>query len=114
MAGETLHLVDPDPLSAHELMEKLSDEYAGKAPKGRIPPKLVANALRVPQVRKAFSDTPSESIAYLNHPVTFDTRRAVALLEAHGLQPPHFGDYVEPMVAFFKEHEADPAYAPKH
>jgi thioester reductase-like protein len=114
MAGETLHLVDPDPLSAHELLETLSEEYAGTAPKGRIPPWAVSNALRIPQVRKAFSDTPQESIAYLNHAVSFDTRRAVALLESHGLQPPNFGDYVGPMVAYFKEHEGDPAFAPKH
>jgi nucleoside-diphosphate-sugar epimerase len=113
MTGETLHLVDPDPLTSHELLEALSEEYGAGAPKGRIPPGLVANALRVPQVRKLFSDTPSESIAYLNHPVTFDTRRAVELLAPHDLRPPSFRDYSGPMVAFFKEHEHDRSYAPK-
>jgi thioester reductase-like protein len=114
MAGETLHLVDPDPLSAHELLEALSEEYGAKAPKGRIPPGVVARALKVPQVRKVFNDTPSESIAYLNHPVTFDTRRAVELLGPHDLRPPGFREYVGPMVSFFKEHEDDESYAPKH
>jgi hypothetical protein len=113
MVGETLHLVDPDPLSAKELLEALSEEYGAGAPQGRIPPSVVANALRVPQVRKFFSDTPSESIAYLSHPVTFDTRRAVELLSPHDLRPPGFREYVGPMVEFFKEHEDDPSYAPK-
>ena len=36
--GETLHLVDPDPLSARELVGLLSREYAGRAPRGRVPP----------------------------------------------------------------------------
>ena len=75
---------------------------------------MVASALRLSTVRKVFSDTPRESIAYLNHPVTFDTRRAVELLEPHGLHPPVFPDYAANMVSFFKEHEDDPAFMPKH
>jgi thioester reductase-like protein len=113
MVGETLHLVDPDPLSAHELLEALGEEYGASPPRGRIPPSVVANALKVPQVRKVFNNTPSESIAYLNHPVTFDTRRAVELLGAHDLRPPGFREYVGPMVSFFKDHEEDPSYEPK-
>jgi hypothetical protein len=106
-------MVDPEPLSAHDLLTELSTEYAGRAPKGRIPPWIVANALRLGQMRKVFSDTPRESIAYLNHPVSFDTRRAVELLAPHGLRPPNFREYVKPMVAFFAAHEGDPSYAPK-
>jgi hypothetical protein len=54
---------------------------------------------------------PHESIVYLNHSVTFDTRRARALLEPHGLRPPAFADYVDPMVQFFREHEHEPAFS---
>jgi thioester reductase-like protein len=113
MVGETLHLVDPAPLSSHDLMEALSQHYAGHGTRGRIPAGLVDRALRLSKVRAAFNETPRESIIYLNHPVRFDTRRAVALLKPHGLEPPAFSDYVEPMVAFFKAHEDDPALQPK-
>jgi thioester reductase-like protein len=111
--GETLHLVDPEPLTAKELLEALSQEYAGRAPKGKIPPAMVEQALRSKRVAHLFSDTPRESIAYLNHPVRFDTRRTVDLLEPHGLRPPGFPEYQAAMVGFFREHEEDPAYAPK-
>ncbi len=37
-----------------------------------------------------------------------------AMLEPHGLRPPVFPDYAANMVSFFKEHEDDPAYMPKH
>jgi thioester reductase-like protein len=111
--GETLHLVDTDPLTTRELLGLLSQEYAGRAPKGRVPAKLVETALRAPPLRKAFGGTPPESIAYLNHRVTFDTRRAVDLLSPHGLRPPCFADYVGPMVEFFRAHEDDPAFAPR-
>ena len=113
-AGETLHLVDPEPLSTRQLVEALSAAYAGRAPVGRVPPAVAEASLRVPAFKQMLGGTPRESIAYLNHAVTFDTRRAVDLLTPHGLRPPTFTDYVRPMVAFFRAHEADRAFAPKH
>jgi thioester reductase-like protein len=113
--GQTLHLVDPDPLPTRELVRRLSVEYAGREPKGKLPPALAAASLKLGPVRKMLGGAPAESIRYLNHSVTFDTRRALELLEPHGLRPPAFGDYVEPMVKFFREHEHDPAFAgPRH
>jgi nucleoside-diphosphate-sugar epimerase len=111
-AGETLHLVDPEPLSARELTEALSRSYSGRPPRFRVPPRLAEASLRLPPVRARLGGTPRESIAYLNHPVFFDTRRALAILSPHGLRPPNFRDYVEAMVGFFREHEQDPKLLP--
>src|SRR3954449_3301652 len=111
--GETLHLVDVDPLSARELLCALSREYAQRDPRGRLSPRLVERALRAKPVREMFGGAPPESIAYLNHPVSFDTRRAVDLLAPHDLRPPRFADYVGAMVRFFREHEDDDAYVPR-
>jgi thioester reductase-like protein len=113
MVGETLHLVDPNPVTTRELVELFSQAYAGRAPRGKLPPALAQASLRFKPVRKLFSNTPAESIAYLNHPVAFDTRRAVDLLTPHGLAPPPFASYVGPMVDFFKANQDDPALAPK-
>jgi thioester reductase-like protein len=112
-AGETLHLVDPEPLSAAELTEALALEYAGRRPRGRIPPALAAASLRLKPLRTRLGGAPSESIAYLNHPVRFDSRRALSILGLHGLRPPSFRDYVKPMVEFFRAHEDDPTLVPK-
>jgi thioester reductase-like protein len=111
-AGETLHLVDPEPLSARDLTERLSREYAGRELKGRVPPALVEASLRLAPVRARLGGTPRESVAYLNHPVVFDTRRALALLEPHGLRPPNFGTYAGAMVDYFRAHEHESALAP--
>jgi thioester reductase-like protein len=111
-AGETLHLVDPEPISALELMRMLSREYAGREPSYKLPSRAVEMSLRSKSVRKAFSGAPPESIAYLNHPVRFDTRRASEVLARHGRRCPRFEEYVGPVVGFFKEHEDDPAFAP--
>jgi thioester reductase-like protein len=110
--GETLHLVDPEPITSLELMRTLSRQYAGKEPSYRVPPKAVELSLRSKRVRRAFSGAPPESIVYLNHPVRFDTRRASGLLARHGLRCPRFEEYVGPMVEFFRLHEDDPFFAP--
>ncbi|MEA2373562.1 MAG: hypothetical protein QOD53_25, partial [Thermoleophilaceae bacterium] len=110
--GETLHLVDPDPISARELVRRLSQEYANKEPSVRVPTKLLEMSLHRKAVSNAFAGTPPESVVYLNHPVRFDTRRASDLLARHDLRCPRFEDYVGPMVQFFREHEEDPAFAP--
>jgi thioester reductase-like protein len=111
-SGETLHLVDPDPISSAELARVLSRAYAGRAPSLRVPGTLVEQSLRIKRVREYFSGAPQESIRYLNHPVRFDVRKASELLERHGLRCPRFEDYAATMVEFFKAHEHDPTFAP--
>jgi hypothetical protein len=66
----------------------------------------VETGLRSKRMREFFGGTPRESVAYLNHSVAFDTRRAVALLGPLGLAPPRFTEYVDAMVGYFKENEA--------
>ena len=101
-------------MSASELTSTLSREYAGREPRGRVPAAVVAQSLRSKRMRDRFGGAPPESIIYLNHPVRYDTRRAVEILTPHGLRPPAFTSYAHAMVEFFKEHEHDSAFAPKN
>lgn len=110
--SETLHLVDPDPISAAELARTLSHEYAGKDPSFPIPGPVLDQSLRSKRLRAYFSGAPRESIRYLNHPVRFDTRKASELLVRHDLHCPRFEEYAGAIVRFFREHEHDPAYVP--
>jgi nucleoside-diphosphate-sugar epimerase len=112
--GQTFHLVDPEPVTAAELLGILAKAYAGKEPGLRMPPKLVASSLRVPAVRAMFGGAPRESIRYLNHPVRFDVRRAGDVLGGEaGLRVPRFAEYAPTLVRYFREHEDDPAYSVK-
>ncbi len=110
--GETLHLVDPDPVSSAELARLLSHGYASREPTLRVPGPALERSLRIKRVRDYFSGAPAESIRYLNHPVRFDTRRATQLLARHDMSCPRFQDYVANMIGFFREHESDPAFVP--
>jgi len=113
-AGETLHLVDPAPVTSGELYRLFSRAYAAREPTLRLPGPLVDQALRLRPVRTLFGGTPRESLRYLRHEVRYDTTRATELLGARGLRCPSVAEYVAPLVAFFREHEDDPRYAPAH
>jgi thioester reductase-like protein len=112
--GHTLHLVDPEPVSSHELARLLAVEYTGKEPKLPLPPAVVDRSLKFGAIRKLFGGTPRQSIVYLNHPVTFDTAQASAILGRNGLRCPRFPEYVGAMVKFYAAHEHDDAYRPAH
>jgi nucleoside-diphosphate-sugar epimerase len=110
--GQTFHLVDPEPVTAAELLRILAEAYAGRAPSYRLPARLIEAALLASSVREAFGGAPRESIRYLNHPVRFDARRAADVLGgAAGLRVPRFAEYAAALVRFFREHEDDPAYS---
>lgn len=113
-AGKTLHLVDPEPLTAKELLTTLAAEYAGKKPSFSVPASLVSASLHIKPVRKMFGGAPPESITYLNHPVRFDTRVAIEALARHDLRCPRFPEYIGPVVRFFRENEDDPNLVPGH
>jgi thioester reductase-like protein len=110
--GETFHLVDPEPITAGEVFELLSQLYANKKPSYTLPARPVALALKAKPVKEFFQGIPAESIQYLNHPVRYDARRAGDLMERAGLRLPRFPEYAEAMVNFYREHEDDPAFAP--
>src|SRR5919106_2440711 len=84
--GQTFHLVDPEPVTAVELLGILSEAYAGRGPSYRLAPRLVATALRVPAVRKVLGG-------------------------AAGLRVPRFEEYAQTLVRFFREHQDHPAYS---
>lgn len=104
-AGECLHLVDPEPLTAAEMTQELAEAYAGRPVAYRLPYRLVELSLRPRAVRGLFGGAPPESLPYLLHPVRFDTTRASAVLADLGLRCPRFPEYVGPITRFFREHE---------
>lgn len=110
-AGQTLHLVDPEPISSAEVFRTLAREWDGRKPLFRVPPALLDRALGSARVRAFYGGTPRESLRYLNHPVRFDVTNAAAALGRQGLRCPRFDEYVGPMVRFFREHQRDPAFA---
>ena len=56
--GETLHLCDPAPLSSHEMFGLLAELYPARQASYRVPPALIAAALRIRPIRNLYGGTP--------------------------------------------------------
>ncbi len=110
--GETLHLVDSDPLTARELTALLASAYCGRSPRGGLPRAAAEASLRLRTFRRLLGEAARESLAYLNHSVSFDTSTRTRVLA--GMEPPSPIDYVGPLVDYFRSHEAAPELLPRN
>ncbi|MEI2700939.1 MAG: SDR family oxidoreductase [Baekduia sp.] len=113
-AGETLHLVDPDPIDAVHMQHVLMREHLGAEPNVTIPIGPAAEILRLKLARRLANGVPSESLRYLRHPVVYDVSRATEILGRAGVSCPRFEDYAPAMVRFYEQHADDDAYRPAH
>jgi nucleoside-diphosphate-sugar epimerase len=108
--GRTIHLADPDAPTVWAAIRTCAELLLGRAPVWGIAPALAACALRARPLRGL--GVPPAIVPYLNHPVTYGTARAHALLAPAGIVPPSFGEYAPALVAFYAEWGDDPAFAP--
>lgn len=101
--GETVHLADPVPPTAREVVDGLAGAAGRRAVAVPVPPALLRVALeRVPGLSRV-TGIPPALADYFDHPARYSTERARALLSGSGVVPPRFEDYVEAMVAFVRE-----------
>jgi thioester reductase-like protein len=101
--GKTVHLADPDPRSAREVMAKIQAELGRPQPAGLVPPSLVARALRIPAVRRMVK-VPEQTVTYFNHEVLFDTTNQASLLTGTGLYCPDFFSYLPTLLDYVRAH----------
>ena len=108
--GRTVHLCDPDGPTAWTVVRRCALLLTGREPAWSLSPALADLALRPRPLRRRLG-LPREALPYVNHPVTFGTANAYALLAPAGITPPPFDDYAEILVAFYYDHADDPRYA---
>ncbi|HEY6190228.1 MAG TPA: SDR family oxidoreductase [Pyrinomonadaceae bacterium] len=101
--GATVQLADPAPLTTHELFEAIARTLAGRGSRLTIPPRLVRSTLSLP-LSPTLTGLPRSGVPYFFHDQTYDTTRARALLEPHGVRCPPFTDYVGTLVEFVSHH----------
>jgi nucleoside-diphosphate-sugar epimerase len=98
----TYHLTDPRPLPVLDL-EKLFARSLGKSFVYVPVPKGAAKAVfRLPGVQRYFG-MPVQTLDYFDQPLRFDTTEATRALAALGLECPRLPDYVDRLVAFYRE-----------
>jgi nucleoside-diphosphate-sugar epimerase len=101
--GKTVQIADPAPLTTKELFETISKVLVGRGSMLTVPPPLVKTTLTLP-VSPMITGLPVSGVPYFFIKQTYDTRVCRELLEPHGVRCPRFGEYVENLVGFVKEH----------
>ncbi len=101
--GKTVHLADPNPRSARDIVAKVREELGHPPPVGLVPPSLVSRALRIPALRRRVQ-IPEQTVTYFNHEVLFDTTNQTLLLKDTGLYCPNFFSYLPTLLDYVRAH----------
>ncbi len=101
--GKTYHLCDPLPLCSRELVRMFA-EAIGKRFAYLPVPMTLAKACFAPGPVQRFFGLPVEALDYFDDPVRHDTTQASRDLGELGIECPRLRDYLERLVAFYREH----------
>jgi nucleoside-diphosphate-sugar epimerase len=101
--GATVQLADPSPLTTHQLFNEISKAIGGRDSFATVPAGIVYPVLRLPLAPK-ITGLPHSAVPYFFLEQTYDTTRARALLEPHGIRCPSFPEYVGALVNFVAGH----------
>ncbi|MGB8509691.1 MAG: SDR family oxidoreductase [Pyrinomonadaceae bacterium] len=102
-AGQTIQLADPALLSTRALFDVIATTLTGHGSRITAPAPLVRATLRLP-LSEHLTKLPRVAAPYFFLRQTYDTARADALLEPHGIRVPRFSEYVGPLVNFVERH----------
>jgi thioester reductase-like protein len=101
--GATVQLADPAPLTTYELFETIAQALAHRGSYVTVPPALVQKSLAL-AVSEKLTGLPRAGAPYFFIRQDYDTTRAQALLEPHGLRCPSFPTYVNALIDFVEKH----------
>ena len=101
-SGATVQLADPAPLSTQQLFDEISKTIGGRDSLATVPAGIVYPVLMLPLAPK-ITGLPHSAVPYFFLEQSYDTSRARALLDPHGIRCPKFPDYVGALVNFVAE-----------
>lgn len=94
--GKTHHLVDPEPVTAREVFERIAEAAGRPMPRGFLPTTLATALLRAPGLER-FVHAPRTFLEQLATEVSYDARNT-RLIVGDRVRCPPFSSYVETMV----------------
>jgi len=104
-AGGTFHLTDPCPFSARTVYELVAQRAEKKPPRGVIPAGLAKALLKAPGLER-LARAPLAFLEAFNHLALYNCRHTLALLADAGVQCPPFDTYVDRLVKYVREVQA--------
>ena len=100
--GRTYHLTDPAPPTALEIARRLARALGKRFAYVPVPARLARAAFR-PKAVQSWFGMPVQALDYFDHPCRHDAAGALADLAPLAVSCPPFADYVDRLVAFYRE-----------
>lgn len=111
--GKTVHLVDPNPMSARRVYELIAERANKKLPRFTLSARATDLFLRLPGVEK-LARPQRAAIHYVNHLALYNCHTCLELLDGTGVRCPPLDTYLDKLIDFAiktwkskKDHEAD-------
>ena len=96
-AGKTFHIVDPAPLTAHQVFAGVAEHAHTEKPYGHIPRPIARAVLRTPGLSR-LGRGPLAFVDVLDHVVHYDQTNTARALAGSGLRCPSLPDYLPKLV----------------
>jgi thioester reductase-like protein len=97
--GRTLHLVDPNPMSARRVYELIAERADKKLPRFTVSARAAEVFLRLPGLEKLTRPQRS-ALTALNHLALYNARTALVLLEPSQVRCPPLPSYLDKLIDF--------------
>jgi nucleoside-diphosphate-sugar epimerase len=97
--GKTVHLVDPNPMSARRVYELIAERANKRLPRFRLSARATDLFLRLPGVEKR-SRPQRAAIHSVNHLALYNCHTALELLDGTGVRCPRLESYLDTLVDY--------------
>ncbi|HEY0881974.1 MAG TPA: SDR family oxidoreductase [Archangium sp.] len=97
--GKTVHLVDPNPMSARRVYELIAERANKKLPRFSLSARATDLFLRIPGVEK-LARPQRAAIHYVNHLVLYNCHTALELLDGSGVRCPPLSTYLDKLIDY--------------
>lgn len=97
--GKTVHLVDPNPMSARRVYELIAERANKKLPRFTLSARATDLFLRIPGVEK-LARPQRAAINYVNHLALYNCHTALELLDGTGVRCPPLQSYLDKLIDF--------------
>jgi dephospho-CoA kinase len=98
-AGKTFHIVDPAPLRAREVFDKVAEYAHTEKPRGHIPHAIARAVLKTPGLSR-FGRGPLAFVDVLDHPIHYDQTNTAHALAGTRIVCPPLADYLPVLVQY--------------
>ncbi len=97
--GRTVHLVDPNPMSARRVYEIIAERSNRRLPRFNLSARATDVVLRLPGLEK-LARPQRAAINYVNHLALYNCHTALELLDGTGVRCPPLQTYLDKLVEF--------------